>query len=152
MNTQGMLPFENQVADYIKQTDNHVLYRVTPVYEGSDLVSWGIQMEAYSVEDNGAGVCFNVLCFNAEPGVGIDYATGDSWADPTVGTEATSYTSSSQEGETLTTYVLNTGSKKFHRPDCAGAARISAGNRQESTASRQDLLDQGYSPCGTCKP
>ena len=80
LNTQGMLPFENQVADYIESTGNHVLYRVTPVYEGADLVPWGVEMEAWSVEDNGAGVCFHVLCFNAQPGVTIDYATGDSWA------------------------------------------------------------------------
>ena len=64
LNTQGMLPFENQVADYIESTGNHVLYRVTPVYEGTDLVPWGVEMEAWSVEDNGAGVCFHVLCFS----------------------------------------------------------------------------------------
>ncbi|MCI5498835.1 MAG: DNA/RNA non-specific endonuclease [Clostridiales bacterium] len=152
MNTQGMLPFENEVADYVKGTGNHVLYRVTPVYDGADLVAWGVQMEAYSVEDDGAGICFNVLCFNAEPGVAIDYATGESWADPTIGTDETSYTSSSQEGDTLTTYVLNTSSKKFHLPDCDGAARISAQNRKETTTDRDTLVSQGYQPCGSCKP
>lgn len=149
LNTQGMLPFENQVADYIKDTGNHVLYRVTPVYDGNDLVAWGVRMEACSVEDDGAGVKFHVLCFNAEPGVAIDYATGASWADEGVGRG----TSPAAEGETPeTTYVLNTSSKKFHLPDCAGAARIAERNRQETTASRQDLLDQGYTPCGTCQP
>lgn len=149
LNTQGMLPFENQVADYIKDTGNHVLYRVTPVYDGNDLVAWGVRMEACSVEDNGAGVKFHVLCFNAEPGVAIDYATGDSWADEGVGQG----TSPAAEGEApAITYVLNTSSKKFHDPDCAGAARISAQNRQETTASREDLLAQGYTPCGTCQP
>ena len=152
MNTQGMLPFENEVADYVKDTGNHVLYRVTPVYDGSDLVAWGVQMEAYSVEDNGAGICFNVFCFNAEPGVAIDYATGDSWADDTVGTDETSSTSSSQEGDTLTTYVLNTSSHKFHTPDCSGAASISQQNREEVTTDRESLIDQGYTPCGICKP
>ena len=79
MNTQGMLPFENEVADYVKDTGNHVLYRVTPVYDGSDLVAWGVQMEALSVEDGGDGVCFNVFVYNVQPGVEIDYATGESW-------------------------------------------------------------------------
>ncbi len=152
MNTQGMLPFENEVADYVKDTGNHVLYRVTPVYDGSDLVAWGVQMEAYSVEDNGAGICFNVFCFNAEPGVAINYATGDSWADDTVGTDETSSTSSSQEGDTLTTYVLNTSSHKFHTPYCSGAASISQQNREEVTTDRESLIDQGYTPCGICKP
>lgn len=81
MNTQGMLPFENMVADYIDETDNHVLYRVTPVYNGTDLVAQGVQMEAWSVEDDGEGICFNVFCYNVEPGVEIDYATGENWLD-----------------------------------------------------------------------
>ena len=79
MNVQGMLPFENLVADYIDETDNHVLYRVTPVYDGTDLVAQGVQMEAWSVEDEGDGICFNVFCYNVEPGVEIDYATGENW-------------------------------------------------------------------------
>ena len=141
LNTQGMLPFENQVADYIESTGNHVLYRVTPVYEGADLVPWGVEMEAWSVEDNGAGVCFHVLCFNAQPGVTIDYATGDSWAEGE---------NTSSDGEI--TYILNTSSLRFHNPDCAGAARIAPANRQETTANRELLLAQGYQPCGTCKP
>ena len=149
MNVDGMLPFENLVADYVKETDNHVLYRVTPVYDGADLLAWGVQMEAYSVEDQGAGVCFNVLCFNAEPGVAIDYATGASWADEGVGKGS----SPAAEGEAPEmTYVLNTSSMKFHLPDCAGAARIAPQNRRETTASRQALLDQGYTPCGSCGP
>lgn len=79
MNVDGMLPFENLVADYVKETDNHVLYRVTPAFQGADLVARGVQMEAYSVEDNGDGVCFNVFCYNVQPGVEIDYATGENW-------------------------------------------------------------------------
>ena len=151
MNTQGMLPFENKVADYVKATGNHVLYRVTPVFEGSDLVAQGVQIEAYSVEDQGEGVCFNVFCYNAQPGVGIDYASGESWSDPTVGTGSDSVTTSSGS-DTLETYVLNTNSHKFHKPDCSGVARISAQNKQEVTSSRSELIDQGYSPCGTCNP
>ena len=81
MNTQGMLPFEEDTVAYIRRTGNHVLYRVTPVFEGDNLVASGVHMEARSVEDNGAGICFNVYCYNVEPGVSIDYATGENWAD-----------------------------------------------------------------------
>lgn len=79
MNVEGMLPFENLVADYIDETLNHVLYRVTPDFQGDELVARGVQMEAYSIEDNGEGVCFNVYVYNIQPGVGIDYSTGESW-------------------------------------------------------------------------
>ncbi len=79
LNVTGMLPFENEVDDYVDRTDNHVLYRVTPVFEGGELVARGVQMEAYSVEDAGDGVCFNVFVYNVQPGVEIDYATGNSW-------------------------------------------------------------------------
>mgnify|MGYP001623104959 FL=1 len=78
MNTEGMLPFENQVADYVRKTKNHVLYRVTPIFEGNNLVASGVQIEAESVEDSGAGVCFNVYCYNIQPGISIDYSTGES--------------------------------------------------------------------------
>jgi len=81
LNVTGMLPFENDVADYVQRTDNHVLYRVTPVFAGAELVARGVQMEAYSVEDAGDGVCFNVFVYNVQPGVGIDYATGESWLE-----------------------------------------------------------------------
>lgn len=146
LNVDGMLPFENLVADYVKETENHVLYRVTPIFEGDNLVASGVQMEAMSVEDNGEGVCFNVYCYNVQPGVVIDYATGDSWLEedaPTAGDSSTSQEES---------YVLNTSSKKFHRPDCSGVGSMSAENRQDYTGTRQSLIDQGYSPCGTCKP
>lgn len=79
-NVSGMLPFENQVADYIRNNKkNHVLYRVTPIFDGSDLLAKGVQIEAYSVEDNGEGICFNVFVYNVQPGIEIDYATGESW-------------------------------------------------------------------------
>lgn len=79
MNTEGMLPFENMVADYIKETDNHVLYRVTPIFVDSELVARGVLMEGYSVEDNGEGISFCVFCYNNQPQVEIDYQTGESW-------------------------------------------------------------------------
>ncbi len=79
LNVVGMLPFENMVDDYVEETENHVLYRVTPVFDGGNLVASGVQMEAFSVEDEGEGICFNVYVYNVQPGVVIDYATGDSW-------------------------------------------------------------------------
>lgn len=81
MNVEGMLPFENMVAKYVKETGNHVLYRVTPIYEKTNLVASGVQLEALSVEDGGAGIRFNVYVYNVQPGVVIDYATGDSWLE-----------------------------------------------------------------------
>ena len=140
MNVDGMLPFENLVADYVKETDNHVLYRVTPVFEGQNLVASGVQMEAWSMEDEGEGVCFNVYVYNVQPGITIDYATGESWQE---GAEP-------QSGET--TYILNTNSHKFHYPDCSGVSSMSAANRQEYTGSRENLIAQGYTPCGQCNP
>lgn len=82
MNVEGMLPFENMVDDYVEETENHVLYRVTPIFEGDNLVASGVQMEAFSVEDEGEGLCFNVYVYNVQPGVVIDYATGESWREP----------------------------------------------------------------------
>lgn len=81
MNVEGMLPFENMVDDYVEETENHVLYRVTPVFEGDNLVASGVQMEAFSVEDEGEGLCFNVYIYNVQPGIVIDYSTGDSWEE-----------------------------------------------------------------------
>lgn len=78
LNVQGMLPFENMVADYVNETENHVLYRVTPIFEKSDLLSKGVLIEAYSVEDDGDGICFCVFVYNVQPGIAIDYSTGDS--------------------------------------------------------------------------
>ena len=140
MNVDGMLPFENLVADYVKETDNHVLYRVTPVFEGQNLVASGVQMEAWSVEDEGEGDYFNVYVYNVQPGITIDYATGESWQE---GAEP-------QSGET--TYILNTNSHKFHDPDCSSVSGMSTANRQEYTGSREDLIAQGYTPCGQCNP
>ena len=78
MNVEGMLPFENEVASYVKETKNHVLYRVTPIFEEDNLLASGVQMEAESVEDKGEGVEFNVYVYNNQPGIEIDYKTGDS--------------------------------------------------------------------------
>ena len=142
-----MLPFEDQVAEYVEETGCHVLYRVTPVYQGDNLLASGVVMEAESVEDDGAGVRFCVYVYNVQPGVEIDYATGESWLAEE---EPPAETASGQaEGQH---YVLNTRSMKFHLPECSGAATMSQSNRRDYTGSRQALLDQGYSPCGTCNP
>ncbi len=146
LNVNGMLPFENMVADYVKETENHVLYRVTPVFEGDELVARGVVMEAMSVEDQGDGVCFEVYCYNVQPGVTIDYATGASALEGTT-PDTTDSTTQAQ-----TRYILNTNSKKFHLPDCSGATSMSESNRKEYTGSREDLIAQGYAPCGICKP
>lgn len=79
MNVEGMLPFENMVADFVRETGMHVMYRVTPVFDGTNLVASGVVLEALSVEDGGAGICFNVYCYNNQPGIAIDYQTGESW-------------------------------------------------------------------------
>ena len=89
LNVQGMLPFETKVSDYVKNTGNHVLYRVTPVFEGDNLLADGVLMEAYSVEDAGEGICFCVFAYNVQPGIGIDYATGDNWAEDGAATQET---------------------------------------------------------------
>lgn len=81
MNVNGMLPFEEKVAKYVKKTDNHVMYRVTPIFYDEELLARGVLIEAYSVEDEGEGICFCVFCYNVQPGVGIDYATGSSWRE-----------------------------------------------------------------------
>ena len=111
MNVDGMLPFENMVADYIKETENHVMYRVTPVFEGDNLVASGVIMEAMSVEDNGEGILFHVYVYNNQPGVVIDYATGESFAE------------ADENGSDVQiqpeNFVLNTNTKRFHRVDCS---------------------------------
>lgn len=156
LNVEGMLPFENLVHDYVEETENHVLYRVTPIYEGDNLVASGVQMEALSVEDSGEGVCFNVYVYNCQPGVTIDYATGESWLteeDTDQSAQPSSDpmpTASSEAGET--TYILNTSSLKFHLPTCSGVASMKESNKQTYTGSREDLIAQGYAPCGQCKP
>lgn len=127
MNVEGMLPFEERVADYVRDTGNHVLYRVTPVFSGTELVARGVQMEGESVEDQGKGISFNVYVFNVQPGIEIDYATGDSrlalsGEDQDENTPPPS-PAENEEGS----YVLNNFSHKFHLPSCDGAASM---NRQ----------------------
>ena len=164
LNYEGMLPFENEVAYYIRRTRNHVLYRVVPVYRGKDLVASGVTIEAKSVEDDGLGVEFNVFCYNVQPGVAINYATGESRENfSTLPSKSTSSTFSESEPEAVLTgplvvisedtdYVLNTRSMRFHLPACESVQEMSPKNRQEYQGTREQLIEEGYSPCGACKP
>lgn len=142
MNVDGMLPFENEVADYVKETEHHVMYRVTPDFQGENLVANGVQIEALSVEDNGEGVSYNVYVYNIQPGIIIDYATGKS-------SEGTLEPAADATGES---YILNTNTMKFHLPSCGSAKQIQAEHREDFEGEREDLLEKGYEPCGKCNP
>ena len=177
MNVEGMLPFEDEVAAYIKETDNHVMYRVTPVFEGDNLLAAGVLMEGKSVEDNGEGVLFCIFAYNVQPGVSIDYATGESSADGTIvndtsaqeETKQSTSTSVQQEetqqpadtsitqqetsqSEEMQTYVLNTNTHKFHKPGCYSVEKIKPENYAEFTGTREEAIAYGYDPCKNCNP
>lgn len=159
---ENMIPYENMIADYIKETGNHVMYRVTPVFEGNNLVASGVHMEAYSVEDRGEGVSFNVYLYNVQPGITINYKTGNSQLASTSSnstqssssSNSTQSSSSSQSNSTATTttYVLNTRNKKIHTSTCSAVNSMSSSNKKTYTGSIDSLLSQGYSVCGSCKP
>lgn len=146
LNIEGMLPFENMVADYVKETKNHVLYRVTPVFEGNNLVASGVLMEGYSVEDHGDGILFCIYAYNVQPGITIDYATGESsLGDSTISDESSVQSST-------TTYIINTNTGKFHKPSCSSVEKTNTKNKLETTESRDSLIAQGYVPCQNCNP
>ena len=162
----------------MKETDNHVLYRVTPIFTGDNLVADGVLMEGYSVEDEGDGICFCVYAYNVQPGITIDYATGDSWLSSekgnsdssSGGNSAVSQSAADKRGtqqaavqtesvketsapvSTGTEYILNTNTKKFHYPSCSSVKQMKASNKKEYTGSRDDLIAQGYDPCKKCNP
>ena len=166
MNVDGMLKWEDDVAQYIRATGNHVLYRSTPVFQGDELVCRGVLIEAQSIEDDGAGVKFAVWCYNAQPGIHIDYATGDSSqmqalpaasgssASDTAAASQDSAPSQAESSNAAQTqaYVLNTSTKKFHKPGCSSVSKMSAKNRSDVEDTRDDLIARGYSPCGNCNP
>ena len=161
LNAGSMLQFELMVGDYIEDTGNHVIFRCTPIYDGSNLVASGVQMEAYSVEDSGV-LCFNVFVFNIQPGITIDYATGDSErsedasAADVVSRELSPASSEAQEdAQTVSsqpTYILNTNTKKFHYPSCSSVRDMKEKNKQEFYGTRDEAIAMGYSPCGRCHP
>ena len=151
LNIEGMLDFENMIADYVEETGNHVLYRVTPIYEGYELVARGVLMEAVSVEDGGDGIQFNVYCYNNQPGVVINYFDGTSYLDG----EAPPADEGNGGGDTdeeVTYYVLNIKTKKIHLPSCTYAVSMKAENKSESTKTIEELINEGHSACGVCKP
>lgn len=166
MNVAGMLPYENEIADYLKSSLNHVRYRVTPVFDGNDVTAHGVLMEAESVEDSGKSLEFCVYCYNVDPDYEVEYLTGE-WSrkyEPEY-TESETPESKTQESETpesesaagmaqgeLKTYVLNTSSKKIHRPDCTSVSKMSDKNKEEVRDTLPRLLKDGYTLCGICNP
>lgn len=169
-NVEGMLPYESQVAEYVKGTKNHVLYRVTPIYMGNNLVALGVQIEAYSVEDIGKGVCFNVFVYNVQPGIIINYKDGTSKSDPSfvpladsaaeaellILTDTTPEDSLEDETKSIAleepTYILNTNSHKFHYPWCGSVDDMSEKNKREFFGTREEAIAEGYEPCKRCRP
>ena len=168
LNIRGMLPFENQVATYVRETGNHVLYRVTPLFSGDDLVARGVLLEGLSVEDGGAGICFCAFAYNVQPGVVIDYATGESWEDTSLPSDAEAaegqnqpeaeFEDSPSEPEDSPgdvdgpTYILNTNTHKIHLPSCQSVGEMKEKNKAEFSGDPAALLEQGYTPCQRCLP
>ena len=144
MNVEGMLPFENRIASYVRATGNHVLYRVTPVYSEEELLCRGMRLEACSVEDGGEGLQFHVFVYNVQPGIEIDYATGDSWRAPEAAKPNPEITDIS--------YILNRNSFKFHLPSCESVSDMAEKNKIYSDADRDTVIAQGYVPCKGCNP
>lgn len=143
MNVEGMLPFENRVADYVRETKNHVMYRVTPVFDGDNLLVNGVQIEAQSVEDDGGGISFNVYCYNVQPGIGIDYATGDSWLVEAA-VEAPASTEMSDAPATMV-WRSATGNKYHSRNDCG-----KMNPDQATQITEEEAVREGLEKCGRC--
>lgn len=148
MNINGMLPFENMVADYIRETGNHVAYRITPVFEGRNLVCSGVQMEAYSIEDNGDSICFNVYCYNVQPDITINYATGDSSGPSSSTTTSTptteqDNTNDNQAASGDMVWIPNSGSKYHSRSGCSNM-------KNPRQVTKQEAENEGYEPCKKC--
>ena len=150
LNVSGMLPFENMVADYIKETGNHVAYRITPIYAGNNLLASGVQMEAYSVEDDGAGICFNVYCYNVQPEISINYATGASVGSSS--DQSSTSTNSTTNPEPIPNnntdgsnmvWIPNSGSKYHSHSGCSNM-------KNPSQVSKSDAERDGYGPCSKC--
>ena len=134
MNVEGMLPFENLVADYVQETGNHVLYRVTPVFTGDNLLADGVQMEALSVEDEGAGICFNVFVYNVQAGVNIDYATGES-----------SLAAAEEMAEPVGGEIRgNVNSKIYHCPGQANYDSMADSKNLVVFATEEEAIAAGY--------
>lgn len=153
MNTEGMEPFENMTADYIKETKNHVLYRVTPLYQGDNLVANGVLMEAESVEDKGKGLEFCVYCYNVQPGVTINYTDGTSQASASItkATPSPTVQPSQKKTDPADHYIGNRNSKVFHHSWCTSVNQMKDNNKV-TFDNRDDAISQGYRPCKRCNP
>ncbi len=162
MNVEGMLPFENAIADYVRKTGNHVMYKAEPVFKGDELLTRGIHLEARSVEDKGRGLAFNVFCYNVQPGVKIDYATGKN-SESKKKKLLNKYLSGKLKAEADTcamadadpgklTYVLNTKTMKFHYEGCKNAMEMANDKKKTEKTTRDELIEKGYEPCGWCNP
>jgi len=156
MNVDGMLPFENMIAAYVKETENHVMYRVTPIYSGNNPVAHGVLMEAYSVEDEGDGINFNVYVYNNQPGVRIDYTTGNSKLDDGIAFPEEDIVlpdgeapEIEEEGE-QESFIINTSTEKYHKHNCRYVGDTA--NFEEYTGLRTALEDAGYEACKVCNP
>ena len=161
MNNEGMLPYETKVAQYVEDTGNHVLYRVTPVFEGNNLLASGVLMEAYSVEDKGKGICFCVYCYNVQPDITINYKNGNSKLSSGAnsgsgsGTDTKEDTDTSKDSSSTAAkqnYVLNTNTKKFHKPSCRSVKQMSKKNKKSVKDTRDHIISDGYDPCKICNP
>ena len=169
LNAGSMTIVESAVEMYIQETGHHVLYRVTPFYHADDLVPFGVQMEAQSMETDGDGISYNLFLYNVQPGVEIDYATGESHKageffalDAPAASQDDNVTKSVPAAEpepepartitNETTYILNTNTKKFHRPGCKSVNQMKAKNRQDVSWSRDEVIAKGYVPCKNCNP
>ena len=159
MNIEGMQPFEIRVADYVRYTDNHVLYRSTPVFKDKNLIPEGVHMEAWSVEDKGEGICFNVFCYNVQPHIRIDYRTGDSSYEEgynvfeNAGMERSMPFSSEPaddfENQKMT-FILNAKTHRIHLPSCESVSEMNEKNKREVSATLSELKEKGNIPCGSC--
>lgn len=150
LNISGMLPFENLVADYIKETGNHVAYRITPIYDGNNLLASGVQMEAYSVEDDGEGICFNVYCYNVQPEISINYATGASTGPSNSKPSSSTTTSTTPDpepdnnvGGSDVVWIPKSGSKYHSHSSCSNM-------KNPSQVSKSEAENRGYEPCKKC--
>ena len=153
LNVEGMLPYENQVADYVRDTGSTVAYRVEPVYSGDDLLARGVHIEAKSIEDNGSDLSINVYCYNVQPNIDIDYETGDSQLDKEAATTESGEDSSAGSGDASeSTYILNTNTKRYHLEGCRSLSQMKNKNKRTFHGSKKKLKEMGYAPCGNCNP
>lgn len=145
LNVEGMLPFENMVADYVKETGNHVMYRVTPIFEGKNLLASGVQMEAKSVEDNGQGILFHIYCYNVQPEVTIDYATGESSVSTVGAPAAESPADAGNSGSQTMVWISESGSRYHSINNCG---RMNPDKARQMT--EEEAVSKGYGKCSKC--